>query len=350
MQMNPKEIPYKKYRVFFHALFWVVAIGMYTVVYGTNDGRYYQQLMVNLITLPVKMMATYSAVYILLPYFLLKRKYATFFPLLLVSAVVFSWLDWMVIYNFALNFYYKDKWGMMNYSLSFQIMKGIIHIYPIVIAASAIKIVKLWFSHMEQSKQLEKDKIEAELKFLKAQINPHFLFNTLNNLYALTLKKSDEAPKVVLKLSELLDYMLYECSANTVSLENEVKHLKNYIELERLRYGNRLTFEALFDGDFSHYTIAPMIILPFIENSFKHGASSSCLKPYIRLRVSIREGKLDVEISNNKGVTTSTRSTSEGIGMKNVKRRLELQYPGAYQLAVDNRQDQFTVKVTINLA
>ena len=349
MKINPREIPYKKYRYLYHALFWFVSIALYTIVYGTHDGRYFDQLKINALTLPIKMSATYLVMYVLLPQFLYKRKYLSFFSLFGASAVVFSTIDWFVIERFALSYYYPNTQAILSISFTYHILIGIIHIYPIVIAASAVKIVQLWFTNLETTKQLEKDKIEAELKFLKAQINPHFLFNTLNNLYALTLKKSDEAPRVVLKLSELLDYMLYEGSSNMVSIDNEVKHLQSYIELEKLRYGTRLTFEQHYEGNFNGKYIAPMIIIPFIENSFKHGASSNCPKPTIKLSLKISNNQLEFNLFNNKGIRSTNKTSSEGIGLNNVKRRLELQYQGAYDLKIDEQEDSYSVKLKINL-
>lgn len=347
MKLHFEIIQYKPYRWLYHSLFWILAVLTYTIIYGSYDDRYFDQLMINIYALPVKMAATYTMLYVFMPHLMMRGRYVWFFFCTVITAVGFAAGEWMVLYNFAFQMFHPEKYHC-DYSWTYQTLIGIIHIYPIVIAAAAIKIVKLWVKDMERSQQLEREKIEAELKFLKAQINPHFLFNTLNNLYALTLKKSDQAPQVVLKLSELLDYMLYEGSNNNVTLDHEIKHIQNYIELERLRYGTRLQIETKFEGSFSGYTIAPMLLIPFIENSFKHGASCCTETPFIHLHSSITDDELLFSLKNNREPLPEKKKT-EGIGLRNVQRRLELQYPGKFQLQITEKEKEFGVLLRIKL-
>jgi LytS/YehU family sensor histidine kinase len=189
----------------------------------------------------------------------------------------------------------------------------------------------------------------AELSFLKSQIHPHFLFNTLNNLYALTLIKSEKTSDVVLKLSGLLDYMIYKSNEDFVLLSKELEILKNYIELEEIRYNNRLDLEYNLIGEPGVNKIAPLILLPFIENSFKHGASNDRANPKMKIRVEVEVDCLLLLVENSTlGKQQKDESLSEGIGLKNVRRRLELIYPDAHQLHVKKGDDYFKVELKVN--
>ena len=154
-----------------------------------------------------------------------------------------------------------------------KIVKMFVAIYPVTFVAVAIKLLKYWYANQQAQQVLTQQKLQAELKFLKTQIHPHFLFNTLNNLYALTLKKSERAPEMVLKLSELINYMLYECASDDVPLTKEVKFIRNYGDIEKMRYGDKLDIDIRVTGDVNDRKIAPLVLLPFVENCFKHGAS-----------------------------------------------------------------------------
>jgi len=195
------------------------------------------------------------------------------------------------------------------------------------------------------------EKLESELKFLKSQIHPHFLFNTLNNLYALTLDKSDKAPEVVVKLSDLLSYMLYECNVAFVPLEKEMQLLNDYLELEKIRYRNELKTDFDVNGRVAGKQVAPLLLLPFVENAFKHGLSKNIKNPWLNITLDIEDYSLIFKVENNKPVVDQTDETgyTEGIGLKNVRRRLDLIYPNGYQLNVENGKDLFSIKLSINL-
>jgi hypothetical protein len=191
---------------------------------------------------------------------------------------------------------------------------------------------------------------EAELNLLKAQIHPHFLFNTLNNLYGLTLEKSELASNLVLRISDLLDYMLYKCNQPKVDLQNELKHLQNYIEIEQLRYGERLQIEINYSGEAGNLQIAPMLLLPFVENAFKHGVSKQISQPYIRMNIGIQDLQLQLFLENSfNGAAQKEEDYSKGIGLKNVKKRLEMLYPEKYSLSVSNEETIFRVDFSILL-
>jgi LytS/YehU family sensor histidine kinase len=218
-----------------------------------------------------------------------------------------------------------------------------INLYTVTIALLSLKFLKQYYESLRDTQKLENEKIQAELKLLKAQIHPHFLFNTLNNLYALTLKKDDRAPTVVLKLSHLLNYILYECNVKYALLKKEIEMLENYIELEKIRYGERIHIQFDIDGSLQGVYIAPLLLLPFLENSFKHGASGILEKPWINIIIKVDQDEILFQIENSKEKDIKQHSYQEGIGLNNVKRRLELLHKGDYELTIENKDDRFFV-------
>ncbi|WP_332369013.1 histidine kinase [Spirosoma telluris] len=166
--------------------------------------------------------------------------------------------------------------------------------------AAAIKLVKIWYLKQQAYEQIDKEKLQAELQLLKSQVHPHFLFNTLNNLYALTLHKSDHSPAVVLKLSELLSYMLYECNASEVPLQKEIAFMRNYIGLEQLRYGDRLDMSVTISGDYPTKLIAPLLLVPFLENAFKHGTSEQLEQAWMHIDLSVQGNQLKFKVINSR--------------------------------------------------
>jgi len=185
---------------------------------------------------------------------------------------------------------------------------------------------------------------------LKNQLNPHFLFNTLNNLYALALKKSDKTPEVIAKLSEILDYILYQCKDNYVSIYKEVELLENYIALEKVRYGGRV--EVIFENQIHrNIYIAPLILLTFVENAFKHGVSQELNKALIELSIETTDTEIVFKLKNSKPKTTIENSTSDkkSIGMQNTEKQLDLLYPNAYQLDINDRILEYSLELKLQL-
>ncbi len=214
-------------------------------------------------------------------------------------------------------------------------------------AAIAIKQIRLQLTGKEKEKNLIKEKLEAELKYLRYQTHPHFLFNTLNNIYALARKKSDQTPEVVMKLSKLLRFMLYETVNPSITIADEIKMLDDYIELERIRYDGRLTINFLREIDSESEQISPLLLLPFVENAFKHGASESRFESYIHIDMKLENSILHFNIENTKE-NNQNSDVVENIGLKNVKRQLELMYK-EYKMVVKSELSLFKVCLTINL-
>jgi len=194
--------------------------------------------------------------------------------------------------------------------------------------------------------------MQTELRFLKSQINPHFLFNTLNNLYALTLKKSDEAPEIVIKLSEMMRYMLYECNEKRVLLSKEIHYIRNYLDLERIRQGKNVNITFTVEGSANNEEIAPLLFIPFLENAFKHGLSNQIDHGFVDIRMHIEKDMVSFFIENTKAPVrpqADPNRKSGGIGLVNVHRRLNLIYPEKYDLRIDNHPNTYAVELTIEL-
>ncbi|WP_373495472.1 sensor histidine kinase [Aquiflexum sp.] len=229
------------------------------------------------------------------------------------------------------------------------VFKTVISIYPIVVVVALIKVLKHWYEQDRKHQNLQKEKVEAELKFLKSQINPHFLFNTLNSLYALTLKKSAQASEVVLKISQLLNYLLYESNKKMVPLEKEIALIETYISLEKIRIGDRLNLTYRVQGDPTSLNVPPLLILPLIENSFKHGANNVLEEVWVDIEITIKDSSLYLKVQNSKDPLTLTEAeTHGGIGLQNLKRRLELIYGEKnYFMNHIDKGDSFSVELKI---
>lgn len=341
----------KRSRVLWHILFWACYLAMYTLTYGSFEDTYDVEFYWALAYLPLKIAAVYLTLYFIIPRYFLQKKYVAAtvftFSLILVASFIQSVLDHYVFY--PIFFYEFMSVSIFNIS---KILKNGLGIYPVVALAAFIKITKHFYSEETKLQEIRQQKLEAELNFLKGQIHPHFLFNTLNNLYALTLKKSNAAPEVVLKLSELLSFMLYECNSPTVALDKELKLIENYIELEKIRYDDRLTTSYKVKGDISDSRIPPMLLLPFVENAFKHGTSDSLEEVWVDINVEIEHQKLTLSVRNSNGHDSEEKEEfdyQKGIGLKNVNRRLELLYHEFYRLETSDDADSYSVFLEIEL-
>lgn len=212
--------------------------------------------------------------------------------------------------------------------------------------ASSIRLLKRQYQSRIREAELQKEKTQAELKYLKGQINPHFLFNTLNNIYSLARKGSDQTSDAVLKLSKLMRFMLYEASRDSILLTDELKLIQDYIALEKLRYGDRLTITYQETLDNPQQTIAPLILIHFIENAFKHGVSESRFDSFISIKISLAHQVLSAIIINSKA--DATPKSENQIGIENIRRQLELVYP-KHTLLLQDDLDRFSVSLTIPL-
>lgn len=280
--------------------------------------------------------------YVLLPQFYYKKKYVRFFAftILIIAGVI-------IIEEFFLEkIYFPDSRGTSFPGVLFSLAQ----VLPIIVILSGFK-----FAWDALTKQREVDELkatiqESELEFLKSQINPHFLFNNLNNLYSYAIENSPKTPTIILELSAVLRYMLYECREKYVSLSKEVEQLNNFTQLNELQIEERGQVNFTTDNIRHNYLIAPLILIVFIENAFKHSQASQSTGIEIDIQIKLSDsGRLDFLCKNNFHATTSAENLSHGIGLENVKKRLNLLYPQAHQLDIRQTENQYVVHLIMQL-
>ncbi len=329
-------------RMVYHILFWFGYILFFTFLQGGKSGYLFifSNELINSIFLAI---VVYFNIYYLIPHYLSQTKFVTYSILLVLTVVIIAPLN---IFALHLKFYDSPEFQREIYQN--QIYQFIL-IFIIAGFSTILKIITDWVRHQRVRRELESQTVRSELKFLKSQINPHFLFNTLNNLYALTLKKSDKAPDIVLKLSEMMRYMLYECNEKRVPLRKEVNYLRNYLDLERLRQGANVEIEFEVHGNIGNQQIAPLMFIPFLENSFKHGLGNQINKGFVRFILDVETENIKMSIENSKPSMPNQDHRVGGIGLTNVRRRLDLLYPNHYDLAIDDTPNSYTVNLKIDL-
>ena len=349
------RLPSKYSRFFLHILFWLAVYLFFIVFFGRSSRDYSVTIIFVSMLLPLSIATTYFLNYFLIPRYLFTKKYSRFTLFVFYTFVISVWLELFIslgVFIFITN-YQSEK---MN-PFSFDGLLLMVGLYFIIIIAVAIKLIRRSFQIQKKNTELDNRRFQmelklkkAELKLLKAQVHPHFLFNTLNNLYGLTLEKSDDAPKLVLQLSEILDYILYRCDEKLVSLDEELANLKNYIEIEKIRYSGKLNLNANFPEETGNLKIAPLILLPFVENAFKHGVSHFPGVAFVNIKISIVETNLFSKIENSRNpMLKREESHSNGVGLKNVRKRLDLIYPEKHMLNIDKKEKTFSVNLTLQL-
>lgn len=305
---------------------------------------YTSWLFFELFVLPVKISCAYTVAYFLMPRFLYKKRYLTFIVSTAISMMIYGYLLFLV-YKFLVSpvMHFRDA---IEFNLEFFYKSlELVHISALVVC------IKFFQNHLHQEKinsELRQEKIEAELKFLKNQIQPHFLFNTLNNLYGLVLSNDTRAPNLIVKLSEMLGYMLYDSAAKTVMLTQELENLKNYIALERMRYDRKLDLNIELENVPDDVEIAPMLLVPFVENAFKHGPAKEDKTSAISIRASYSNDQLHFMVENTFTSDQNDQNIKSGIGLLNVKKRLQLIYPHNHILKVE-KSEMFRISLILNL-
>lgn len=287
--------------------------------------------------------AAFIVNYYLLPRFYYQKKYTLF--LLLLSLVIAGTI---ILEEFVL-----EPYHFPNSSRS-RTFPGLIYclldVMPMIIILSGFKFA--WDASLKQQEvvALKESVKENELQFLKSQINPHFLFNNLNNLYSYSLTNSPKTPSIILELSSVLRYMLYDCKAHFVSLNKEITHLKNYTQLSELQIEDRGKITFTTDDIPKGYIIAPLILVVFIENAFKHSTASQSNNININININVNEtGMLTFKCENTYRLTTNTNSLSKGIGLQNVQKRLNISYPNAHQLTLKENVPLYNVVLKMQL-
>ena len=218
----------------------------------------------------------------------------------------------------------------------------------IVLISTVYGLIDYFVREEQKKKDEKKERMESELSFLRSQVSPHFLLNTLNSVLYLVRTKSDKAEELVLKLSDIIKYMIYDCNNNEVPLNSEVQYLKNYIELQTVRFGQDVKIVYQCEGDFTPYMIEPMLMVPYVENAFKHG-TAAISDPEINVVISMEANVLKLDVKNKYQKVIERQEATGGIGLENVKRRLELLYPNSHKLEQGIEKDWYVVHLELKL-
>jgi LytS/YehU family sensor histidine kinase len=326
-----------------HVFFWLFVLALYVIFFGRKNNNYLQTFFFVGLLMPVTISTTYFLNYYLVPNYLMKERYAYFATYFVYALIGSLFLEMMIS---ALTFIVMAELNIHDMSpASIDLFFLLASLLMVVFFAMGIKMLLHWKQSKEDYQKLMRDKIETELRFLKVQLNPHFLFNTLNNLYYLTTEKSDKAPQAILQLSEMLDYVMHSSKLVFVPLEKELKQVENYIALELLRYEDRVNITTKFSGDLNTYEIAPMILITLIENAFKHGVMPIAGNAWIDFAVAEREKGLFVSITNS----ANNDKPGKGIGLENLRSQLGHLYKDDYSMeVVDTKLNEFSVTLILN--
>lgn len=294
------------------------------------------------------MLLVYFHIYVLYPKYILKKKFVSYILFFIISLVVFYIIRTELIYYFInQNVWPESQSPQRAYSFNHIVIVFFIGIYDVALVTT-MKLTAEWIFEKKRAENLKELQIKTELQFLKAQIQPHFFFNTLNNLYALTLEQSKQAPEVVLKLSEIMEYILYDAKEPEIKLLKEINYIQNYIDLEKLRYGERVEVNLTIEGEITDQKVPPLLFLPFIENCFKHGAKeNNNLKININFKIT-KNNKLHFSVINN-FKNSNLEIKKHGIGNENVKRRLELLFNDKHSLSTNIKKLKYKVDLKIQL-
>jgi sensor histidine kinase YesM len=341
-----------------------------------SQGSFKEHVIQPLMYLPGQLFLVYTLLYFAIPRYILRFRYRLAIFWILTLSVLAGFIA-AISYDLLFNFYsvhiqHRQHFIMVSgikviiappegepllKQMPIDFFFGLQAALQVAGFAAAIKLMKHWYEKEYRNNILQKEKLDAELQSLKAQLHPHFLFNTLNNIYSITENTSPLATGMLLKLSALLRYILYECDRPMVLLSQEFQLIGDYMELERVRYKD-LDLKTAWPADTGQYSIAPLLLLPLVENCFKHGTSRMLEQPWIRIDADLKDGWLLVKLINGRpaggadaggGGGPATNDFTEGIGLRNVRKRLDLLYPGKHELHIIAEQDLFIVNFKVEL-
>jgi sensor histidine kinase YesM len=335
------DITSRRFTIFIHLIFWTV----YFLVNGASYTRFvglpdvYLKI---LLTGAVHMALAFINLLVLLPVFFLRRKFAIY---LLIMTPMFMG-------TVALLMFIEKNWFLRHGDIGevfswANFFTAFISTFIVMTMTALLKFLQEWYKQQERNRELAISQLMAEHKMLRMQVNPHFLFNALNNIYSLSYKKSESTGPAILKLAELMRYLLYDSESQKVPLQTEVDYIKNYIGLQQLKYGNtdKIRFQT---ENISSVLIDPLLFIPFVENAFKHG---NLAEPdaFIEIFISLNALTLNFRVSNSYDANDLAKDSVGGVGVENVKSRLRAYYPNMYKLEINNDGRVYSVHLEINL-
>lgn len=350
MQIKPDTLNFKGSRILAHILFWIAYILyfflQFNLMYNKEYGFNWNLLGSLAITVWIDIAAAYFTVYYLLPKLLFKRQYLLFFILFIISATAAILLQRVIMIYVSYPIFYTDVTKELNF-WDINPFYSFANIYTVVGLFAAIKLTKYWFRNQQIKKELENKNKTSELALLRSQLNPHFLFNTLNNIDSLIMTNQEKASDAIIKLSDIMRFMLYDASTDTVPMTKEINYLKSYISLQKMRLRDPDFVSFKIEGSCAGKSIAPLLFIPFVENAFKHG-QKNVKSPGIRIILICNNDSVIFEVINCFDKTKSyNKDNTPGVGLSNTKRRLELLYPERHELEIRQEGHLYISKLTI---
>jgi len=337
-----------------HFIIWLCYLTIFTVSLSDTTGINVAFFRASQLVL-LQAILFYFNIFILMPRMLEKHKYVIYFSSLITIVIILLGILYL------LNPQMKPFGGFVpqgigkradfpqKIMLSRAIMRNVSSLSAIILLSIVYRLFSQKIAKEKQEATLQNENLLSEMKFLKSQVNPHFLFNALNNIYTLVLLKHDKAPAMLMKLSEMLRYMLYECNDERVPLNKEISYINNYIELQQLKTEGQQNIKIDIFGMDHNILIPPLLLIPFIENSFKHSKIEDTETGWVSISLDCSEKQIDFKISNSIPSIVLVKDKTSGIGLENAKRRLELLYPQEYKLQINETPQEFSVRLTINL-
>lgn len=348
----------KPVNILIHTIVWLAYIFILVEVFSNRDTVEVAIQRVLILVIP-QILLVYLNVFYYIPKFFNQKKYWEYGGIVLLSFILL-YFYYRHFPDFTNQMIMRDEFGprgrppfgwrggMMN-PMRMRAIFNLTSAISIFLISTIIEVTRLATVKDKEAAKLRSENLNTELKFLKSQINPHFLFNALNNIYAMSMMQSKDAPKMILKLSDILRYNLYDGVQDRVPIEKEIRYIENYVSFQKLKDENIRNINVDFDGVDSNVMIAPLILIPFVENSFKHSKIEDVSKGWINIDLKTEDDKIIFKVSNSVPETEFKKDASGGIGLDNVKRRLELIYPKSYDLNIEESVNQFSVTLTIFL-
>lgn len=334
----------KKSHIIYHIVIWL-ALAALLLLTSENKTSVPHIFFYTLFTL-TNITIFYTTYFFISSYFTGNKRYLTGLFIVVTFALTISFIKLVIaVYNSNILMRYGDHLEK-TFTKGEYFSSAIIITLFFMFLGYGFRLVSNSYQMEQARKTLETEKLNAELAFLKSQINPHFLFNSLNNIYSLAYQKSDKAPEAILKLSEIMRYMLYESNDEKVSLEEEINYLENYIDLQKLRVKEQVYLELTINVDNYQHRIMPLLVISFLENVFKHGVATDKAHP-IRITVEVNNNRLHFKAQNKKNKLNKDKTG--GIGLTNLKRRLELGYPDKHTFIIQDNEDYYSSELFVYL-
>lgn len=338
-----KQSFFFKYKLH-HILPWALLFGLWYFFRYQDYSSQQRAFWITVVKVTDLAIMIYVTNYVLIPKLLYKKRYG-WFALAFVVMIVSSSVIKMQILGQIMN---NPGLYSLSTNLKVRIYDNVIPHFFLVIAGAAFKLMYDHSKMQQRLVEMAREKAEAELSFLKSQINPHFLFNSLNSVYFLINKENPEARQALHKFSDMLRYQLYEIKGARIPIEKELSYLKDYVDLQKLRKDENYSVEFNCSPDVKGFSIEPLLLIPFVENAFKHISHKTGSTNFVKLDMTRNNGQFNFTIENSKEAERTTELHG-GIGLNNVKRRLELLYPDKHELQINNKEDLYKVDLKLKI-